>query len=186
MTHALIVRETYELSFFTRAELDTANGFKLQKRRDEWLLARFAAKRLALQLGISDDPRAVSVARPMLLVHGEPVSWFVSLSHSAPYGAAALAREPIGIDVQVVREMHDAATRLFLSNEESAAAKRCALPHALLHFWCAKEAAWKRRSDEFETLRQLPLQLLEERPDGLRFDQVETRLENDLVVAITI
>jgi phosphopantetheinyl transferase len=183
--HTLIVRDVYDTSFFNGAELDTAKAFKLPKRRDEWLLARFAAKRLALQLGIVDDPRACEVARPMLLVRGEPVSWFISVSHSAPYAAAALAREPVGIDVQVVREMKYAAAHLFLSDDETAAAKRCTLEHALLHFWCGKEAAWKRRSDEFDTLRQLPLRLVEERVDGLLFDQAETRLDDDLIVAVT-
>jgi len=184
--HSLIVREVYDLSYFTEDELATANAFKLQKRVDEWLLARFAAKQLALDLGIVDDPRACEVARPMLLVDGAPVSWFVSISHSAPYAAAAIDREPIGIDVQVVRELSENAAHLFLSDEETEAMRSCTLPRRLLHFWCAKEAAWKSRSTELTTLKQLPIELLEERANGLRFDVAETTAMEDLILGITL
>lgn len=204
MKRHLIVREAYDLAYFREDELAAANAFRLEKRRHEWLLARYAAKRLALELGIVDDPRAVSVARPMLLVDGAPVNWFVSISHSAPYAAAAIDRVPVGIDVQVVRRMSEAAAHLFLSGEETAAMQRCSIADRLLHFWCAKEAAWKPRSGEFTTLRQLPLQLREERPDGLVFekvpkadervpsleecgrDAVETRRLEDLILSLTL
>ena len=190
----LIVHDAYDLAYFTGDELQTANAFKLEKRRDEWLLARYAAKRLALHLGIAGDPRAVTVARPMLLVDGAPVNWFVSISHSAPYAAAAIDREPVGIDVQVVRKMPEEAAHLFLSDEETAAMQRCSIADRLLHFWCAKEAAWKPRSDQFTTLKQLPLQFLEERPDGLVFNVVEkgrlngvaTRRLDDSIVSLTL
>ena len=186
MKRSIVVRDDYDLAFFTADELATANEFKLEKRREEWLRARYAAKRLALDLGIADDPRACTVARPMLLVDGAPVSWFVSISHSAPYAAAAIDREPVGIDVQVVRELRPNAAHLFLTETEIADLERCTLAHRMLHFWCAKEAAWKQRSDEYATLRQLPLQLREERSDGLLFDSVETALADDVILAITL
>ena len=185
MTHSLIVRGEYERAFFTRAELDTAAAFKLQKRRDEWLLSRFAAKRLALELGIVSDPRTCTIERPVLYVEGEPTSWFVSLSHSASYAGAALSREPVGIDVQVVRAIAEWSSHLFMSDAEAEVMRACGLQHRALHFWCAKEAAWKRRSDEFSTMKQLPLRLVAERADGLLFDQAETRLEGELITALT-
>lgn len=186
MRRHLIVRDAYDRTYFTDDELATANAFRLEKRRDEWLLARFAAKKLALDLGIVDDPRAVSVARPMLLVDGQPVNWFVSISHSAPYAAAAIDRAPVGIDVQAVRRLSEDAAHLFLSDAETAAMQRCSIADRLLHFWCAKEAAWKPRSYEFTTLRQLPLQLRDERADGLLFDSVETRRLDGLILALTL
>lgn len=185
MIHSLIVRGEYELGFFTQSELDTAAAFKLQKRRDEWLLSRFAAKRLALELGIVSDPRTCIVERPVLYVGGEPTPWFVSLSHSGPYAGAALSREPVGIDVQVVREIAEWSSHLFMSDAEADVMRNCAIEHRALHFWCAKEAAWKRRSDEFSTMKQLPMRLVEERSDGLRFDQAETRASGDLITALT-
>lgn len=185
MKRSLIVRDRYDLSYFTADELATANAFHLQKRRDEWLLARFAAKRLALELGIVDDPRACSVGRPMLLLDQSNAGWFVSISHSAPYAAAAIARERIGVDVQVVRPLSEAAAHLFLSGAESAAMQRCAIADRILHFWCAKEAAWKRRSPEFATLKHLPLELCEERTNGLHFDEAETTAMGDVILGVS-
>ena len=171
---------------FTDAELATANAFKLPTRCDEWLLSRLAAKQLAMQLGLANDPRAITVERPFLVIDGAPTEWRVSLSHSAPYAGAAIAREPIGIDVQLVRELDERSAHLFLSPEETDQMHGCTLPHRILHFWCAKEAAWKMRSPEFVTLRQVPLQLIEERADGLLFDVVETFAIDDLIEAITL
>jgi phosphopantetheinyl transferase len=181
----LIVRDRYDLTYFTDDELATADTFRLQKRRDEWLLARFAAKKLALELGIASDPRACSVARPALLVDGEPSAWFVSISHSEPYAAAALDRAPVGIDIQVVRELPEQAAHLFLSDEETEVMQRCTIADRILHFWGAKEAAFKQRSGEFSTLRQLPLALREERANGLDFDLSTTRRLDDSILSLT-
>lgn len=168
---------------FTEQELAEASAFKLPKRREEWLLGRVAAKQLALRLGLADDPRRVTVDRPFLLIDGARSGWYVSLSHSTPYAAAAIAREPIGVDVQILRDVDARIAHLFLSPEEEKAMQRCT--HGLLHFWCAKEAAFKQRSDEFATMRRLPLQLVEERADGLLFDGVETIQSGDVIVALT-
>lgn len=167
-----------DLSMFSDAELEQANAFKLTKRRDEWLLARAAAKQLAMRLGITNDPRALSIERPTT------AGWYLSLSHSAPYGGAAIAREPVGFDVQVVREIAEWATHLFLSEDETEAMRACGIEHRVLHFWCAKEAAFKRNA-EYETMKQLPMRLLEEREGGLLFDQAETVRIGELIVAIT-
>jgi len=180
----LIVRDAYDLAYFTSEELAIANAFKLEKRRDEWLLARFAAKLLALDRGIVDNPRDFVVkcgwGQTPTTLNG-----FVSLSHSAPYAAAAIDREPVGIDIQVVRDVSESAAHLFLTDAETAAMQRCAIADRLLHFWCAKEAAWKPRSHSYTTLKQLPLQLCEELADELRFDIVETRRLDDVILAIT-
>lgn len=186
MIRTLIVQGEPDLSFFTAGELAAAQAFKLQKRREEWLLARYAAKQLAIQLGLVAEPQDCEVGRPGLILRGNAAEpWFVSISHSAPYAAAALAREPVGIDIQVVRELTESSSHLFMTDDEAEAMRRCSLPHRVLHFWCAKEAAWKQRSTEFATMRQVPLQLLDEREDGLLFDRVTTRVQDDLIVAIT-
>ena len=171
---------------FSRSELETASSFKLQKRRDEWLLSRYAAKRFAVELGVVEEARACVVERPVLFVDGQPTSWFVSLSHSAPYAGAALSHEPIGLDVQVVRDIAEWSSHLFLSDAEAEVMRGCSLAWRALHFWCAKEAAWKKQSDEYATMKQLPLRLTEERANGLRFDRVETILAGDVIVAVTV
>jgi 4'-phosphopantetheinyl transferase EntD len=171
--------------WFTEDELAAANAFKLPSRRDEWLLSRVAAKQLAMQRGLAHDPRAITIERPFLLIDGARSEWHVSLSHSGTYAAAAIAREPIGIDIEVVRNLDERATHLFLTGDETRELQGCRLAHRVLHFWSAKEAAWKQRSEEFVTLRQAPLRLLGELADGLLFDAVETSAVDDVIAAIT-
>ncbi|HYO75649.1 MAG TPA: 4'-phosphopantetheinyl transferase superfamily protein [Thermoanaerobaculia bacterium] len=182
---ALVLSGAAASDVFTPAELARAAELTLQKRRDEWLLSRAAAKTLAVQLGLAADERSVTIERPRLLVEGRDTGWHVSLSHSTPYAAAAIAREPVGIDVQVIRDLDLRAAHLFLTSEEERAMQRCTIAHRMLHFWCAKEAAFKQRSDEFTTMRQLHIELLEEREAGLLFDVVETVAIDDVIVALT-
>ena len=180
----IITRDIRE-EWFTPDELATANAFHLPKRREEWLRSRTAAKQLAMDRGIVGDPRACTVARPTLLIDGAESSWYVSLSHSRGWAAAAIEARPVGIDLEVVRPIDERAAHLFLREEEAAAMRGCTIADRLLHFWAAKEAAWKQRSGEFGTLKQLALRLIEARESGLLFDAVETFRRDDLVIAIT-
>jgi phosphopantetheinyl transferase len=182
---ALVIRDGVDVDAFSEEELAETNAFRLQKRREEWMHARFAAKALARSRKICANVRDCRVSRPVLVIDGAPSEWHVSISHSHPYAGAALDRNPIGIDVQVVRALSESAAHLFLSDAEIAAMQRCTLPHRLLHFWCAKEAAWKRRSGEFVTLRQLPLTLRDERADALVFDDAETIAIDDVIVSLS-
>lgn len=137
-----------------------APEFKLEKRRREWMLSRAAAALL-------------------------PDAPFLSYSHSEPYAAAAKDVVTVGIDVQVVRDIDERTAHLFLTDEETAAMSRCTIAHRLLHFWCAKEAEWKRHRGTTLTLKKTPIALLEERGDGLRFDVAETVAIHDVIVALT-
>lgn len=181
----MIVTRDLREEWFTPGELAVADGFKLPKRREEWLRSRTAAKELALRRGIVADPRACVVARPRLIIDGMESPWYVSLSHSRGWAAAAIDDKPVGVDLEVVRSVDERAAHLFLREEELEAMRACAIEHRLLHFWAAKEAAWKQRSPEFHTLRQLPLRLLAQTPDGLRFDLVNTERRDELVIAHT-
>lgn len=184
---ALILRATpFEpRDWFTETELAAANAFKLASRREEWLHVRYAAKQLVLQLRLANDPRAIAIERPSLVVDGVKTEWRVSLSHSEPFAAAAIDRRPIGIDVERLRELDERGAHLFLAPSEIEQMERTTIAHRVLHFWCAKEAAWKQRSDEFVTLRQVPLQLIGERDDGLLFDSVETTAIDGAIASIT-
>ena len=165
-------------------ELHEAECFRFPRRRQEWLDSRVAAKMLASVQGHLGDPRQVSIDRPHIhLGNGE--RRHVSLSHSSPFAGAAIDDSPVGIDVQTLRNVDERAVHLFLRDEEEAVMRACTLPYRLIHFWAAKEAAWKRRSHEFLTLKQLPLRLEEQTAHGLRFDQVETYATGELVVALT-
>lgn len=171
--------------WFTGTELQEVSSFRLPKRRDEWFLSRAAAKQLACELGLCSDPRHCTVVNRRLLVGADETGWNVSISHSWPYAAAALSPEPIGVDVQVVRPFDDDAAHLFLTGPETEAMRRCSLPNRLLHFWCAKEAAWKSRFPEFATLKQVPLVLTAECNTALQFSGVSTCSTEDLILALS-
>ena len=139
------------------------------RRREEWMLARVAAKELA-------GDRALFVERSRTL----------SLSHSHGYAAAAIDENGVGIDVEVPRDVSERATHLFLRDDEVAALEAITLPHRLIHFWAAKEAAWKRESDRYETLKQVPLRLIASTGSELRFDRVETFDAGEVIAALTV
>ena len=151
-------------------ELAVARAFPREKRRNEWMLARVAAKMLARRRGLDD----ITVERPL-----------VSVSHSGPWAAAAIDIAPVGIDIEVVRDVSERAARHFLTEEESEQMLSCTLPHRLLHFWCAKEAAWKQRGGAIRFLKDVPMGLMRESASGLRFSEVETYETDGVIVALT-
>lgn len=181
---AVVLADVDSDGWLTAEELAEAGTFTLEKRQHEWMASRAAAKRFAMDLGVASSSASIRVSRPRLLIDGS-AGPFVSLSHSAPYVGVAIASAPVGIDVQVVRTIKPRAAHLFLQPQEEDAAAALPVPNALLHFWCAKEAAWKRESPRYETLRQLPLRVLDVTARGVRFDAVETVLAGDVVVALT-
>ena len=173
---AIVVTEAeIPLEWFSIDELEQAESFPRRKRRAEWLLSRAAAKELAVHLGRVATHAECQVSE---------LSHF-SLSHSSPYAAAAIDVAPVGIDVQVVRALDPRIAHFYLSESETMVAQETAIADPLIHFWSAKEAAWKRLGGRVETLKRVPLQLVEQTPDGLVFDSVETRRIGEVVVALT-
>lgn len=146
--------------FFARDELSALRKFRTAKRREEWGLSRIAAKLLAIDRQLCSDPKRCSVpptdARPQLLVDAQPSPLFVSISHSGGRGAAAIDAAPIGIDLEKVRPIHRKALKLFLTEEEIAILETLEIENAALHFWCAKEAAWKLQTG-VQTLKKVHL-----------------------------
>jgi phosphopantetheinyl transferase (holo-ACP synthase) len=144
---------------------DVVPDFPREKRRLEWMLSRIAEKELRKR-GAQGD--------------------YVSYSHSGKYGAAAIDAQPVGIDVEVLRNLSESAARHFLNDDEIAAMERCTIANRMLHFWSAKEAVWKQRGGAVPTLKRIRIQLEAENADGLRFDGVETFAIGDLVAALTM
>lgn len=173
---AIVIRDVDDLeSWFREDELLIARSFKRERRQSEWMLARVAAKELARRRGLIADPRDFTADRPR-----------VSISHSGPYAAAAIDVRPVGIDIEVVREVDERAARHFLTNEDAAELERCTIANRILHFWCAKEAAWKQRGGAIALLRDVPLTFTGQSVDGLQFREVETFATGEVVVALTM
>lgn len=150
-----------------------------QSWRGRAALVKGEAAELALDKRERD--RMLSRAAAAML----PEARHVSFSHSEGYGAAAKGAVPVGIDVQVVRDVSERTAHLFLTDVETEMMSRCTLAHRLLHFWCAKEAEWKRHGGVTVTLKKTPIVLLETRDYGLLFDVVETVAIDDVIVALT-
>ena len=144
---------------------DSVPDFPRAKRRLEWMLSRIAEKELRKRGATGGH---------------------VSFSHSGKYGAAAVDVAPVGIDVEMLRDISESAARHFLNDDEIAAMQRCTIAHRMLHFWSAKEALWKQRGGSVPTLKKLRLHLESENADGLRFQDVETFAIGDLVAALTL
>jgi phosphopantetheinyl transferase len=178
---AIVIRETeIPESWFAREEIETARSFPLAKRRNEWLLSRLAAKRLAIDRGIAADPRECRIEQRRI------GSWHLSISHSSVFAGAAIDASPVGIDIEVVRPLDERAAHFFLNEDEAEVMRATSLDDRLIHFWAAKEAAWKQREGQIETLKKVPLQLEAATEDGLRFDVVETIRIGTLIVALTV
>jgi phosphopantetheinyl transferase len=167
--------------WFSGAEIAEAGAFARARRREEWLLSRYAAKRLAMDRGVAADPRNVAVVRPRL----SDGSW-LSLSHSRGVAAAAIDNAPIGVDVERMRNVDERASRHFMVDDEIVEMRRCTIPNRILHWFCAKEAAWKQQGGATRFLKEVPLRLVDESATALRFETVETCATTDYVMALTI
>ena len=183
---ALVIGDAvFSDGWFSPAEIEESEQFRLQKRRTEWKHGRLAVKQLAIDLGLCMSARDCVFNRPRLLVHGEDMQRFVSISHSGGYAAAAIDEEPVGIDVEKLRDLREGAAHLFLTDDETSDMRNVAIGDRMLHFWAAKEAVWKQGHGVTETLKRTPIKLEAETESGLRFSEVETFATADLVVALT-
>lgn len=183
---ALVIGDAvFSDGWFSDAELAASQEFRLQKRRTEWKHGRLAVKQLAIDLGLCVSARDCVFERPRLLVRGVDMERFVSLSHSGGYAAAAIDVAPVGIDVEELRDLREAAAHLFLTDEETAEMRNVGIRDRLLHFWAAKEAVWKQHQGLSETLKRTPVRFEAETTSGLRFLQVETFASGEFVVALT-
>ncbi len=167
-------------SWFSDEELAEADAFPRARRREEWLLSRYALKRLAVARGLAQDPRGLAVTRPQLAGG----AW-ISISHSHGLAAAAIDDLPVGVDIERIRPLDEHVARHFLIESEIGAMERCTVPHRVLHWWCAKEAAWKQRNGAVRFLKEVPLLLERESATGLSFHGVDTFATPEYVVALT-
>lgn len=93
--------------FLSRAELEKYGGFKVEKRRRDWLGGRYAAKTLLREiLGLGLSLRKIEISydgfgRPVW--DGDAGVHLVSITHSGPFCAAAAKAGPtvfLGLDLE--------------------------------------------------------------------------------------
>ncbi len=159
--------------YLTRAESEDLDRLKLPARRLERAASRIAGKLLIAETYDVENPDEVEFTknqdRPHAMLRGISAPFSVSFTHSHGIGAAAAGDNAVGVDVEMFREIRREMTRFFLSAEELASAMELEIEHPLLHYWSAKEAAFKM-SDRFPTLLRVPLEIVSVRSSGLTFE----------------
>jgi phosphopantetheinyl transferase len=79
--------------------------------------------------------------------HGKPylvnLPYHISLSHSFDYAAVMISKEPVGIDIELVKEKVERIAHKFMRKEEMAFINPKDKINQLYVCWCAKEAVYK-------------------------------------------
>lgn len=133
------------------------NNLRFAKRRADWRLGRWSAKRaLALSLNLAGDRqslarieiRAASSGAPEAFINNQPATSTISLSHSFGRAicAVAAAETALGCDLERIESHSNAFVTDYFTGEEQALMARSPSAHRpllLSLLWSAKESALK-------------------------------------------
>ncbi len=132
-------------------------GMRFAKRRADWRLGRWTAKRaLSVCLDVPANPevfrkmdiRPAQSGAPEVFFAEQPAAVTISLSHRAGIAACAVAMSGVemGCDLEMVEPRSDAFVADYFTLEEQALVARTSLtdrPRLLALLWSAKESALK-------------------------------------------
>jgi 4'-phosphopantetheinyl transferase len=146
-----------ENDWLSPAEAMQFGGLRFPKRRGDWRLGRWTAKRaVAAHLNLSADASALAVVKiraapdgaPEVFLAGQPAAITISLSHCA--GTAICAVMPslaaVGCDLERIEPRSNSFFEDYFTPEEQAMVLRmpeAARPWLLTLLWSAKESALK-------------------------------------------
>jgi 4'-phosphopantetheinyl transferase len=133
------------------------NGMRFAKRRADWRLGRWTAKRaLSIQLDVPAnsqvfkkiDIRAAPSGAPEVFFGDQPAAVTISLSHRAGLAACAVTKSGVemGCDLEMVEPRSDAFVADYFTLEEQAliaSASAADRPRLLALLWSGKESALK-------------------------------------------
>ena len=132
------------LSDAERARLD---GYGEAKRQREFLLGRVAARELlAERLGCAPPAVPLAVAESGAVdVNDETSDLRVSISHTGKEAVAAVAEQPVGVDLERIRKRPERLHRFLLAEEERPLLEQLPMPEAdaFTLCWALKEAVLK-------------------------------------------
>lgn len=143
--------------WLSAAESDRAGELRFTKRRDEYLLRRWAGKQaLASVVGLAPEPGSLARIEvlnhedgsPYGLVDGAPVRQAISLTDRAGWAVCAVAPESsgLGCDLELVEPRSQGFVVDFLTTAEQDHLARVSasdLDVVTNVLWCAKESALK-------------------------------------------
>jgi 4'-phosphopantetheinyl transferase len=133
------------------------SGLRFAKRRADWRLGRWTAKRaLSICLDVPSHPqvfkkidiRPAPSGAPEVFFANQPAAVTISLSHRDGVAACAVAMAGVelGCDLEIVEPRSDAFVVDYFTPEEQALVARASLadrPRLLALLWSAKESALK-------------------------------------------
>ena len=143
--------------WLAKSELRRLERLRISKRRDDWRLGRWTAKRaLATVLGLLQDHTSLmdieilagSSGAPEVYIDHKPASASISLSHRDGVAACAIAQStiPLGCDVELIETRSEAFVGdYFTEKEQDFIARRSGSERdrLLTLLWSAKESALK-------------------------------------------
>lgn len=144
----------FAYGFLSDQEWPVFLGFRVHKRRLEWLAGRIASKKAFLS-GVPGDLDPTSYRRLCVLNDSTRAPYFpdhpqrcLSLSHSHDYAIAVVANFKIGIDLEKVEPRHTALVKYFCCAEEQDLIHRMNHSHLqwntkVTELWTRKEAVAK-------------------------------------------
>lgn len=139
-----------KLDWLAKGERDRAAAMAIPWRREDFLLGRWAAKRLLSSvLGCDPGPaleiRAAPSGRPEVFLDGQPLRISLSISHREGLALAAVddAGKPLGVDLEAVEPRSDAFVRDYFTVSEIAAVAAGERNLVANLIWSAKESALK-------------------------------------------
>ncbi len=149
--------EALDPEWLSASELLHVHGLRFAKRRADWLLGRWTAKRAVAQcLNLLADPAslaglevlAANDGAPEVFRAGKPAPVTISLTHRAGLAVCAVAPAGIalGCDLEAIEPRSDAfAADYFTIDEQALVAQATPAdrPRLLTLLWSAKESALK-------------------------------------------
>lgn len=177
------------------------------RRQRQWLLGRVAAKDAILDFLQREDPSMRLHPAEIRLRYdgsGRPVpegpenrtkSLQISISHAEDRAVAVAHREPVGIDLELIRERNAGFLESFTNAEERSMLSRFdpnEKPALITRLWCAKEAAAKMRGTKMgsnpHAFQAARIQkdgkiILDHHQDNLKFS-VNTHQDDEFILAV--
>ncbi|MGB8768855.1 MAG: 4'-phosphopantetheinyl transferase superfamily protein [Candidatus Korobacteraceae bacterium] len=143
--------------WLSASEAASLNGMRFAKRRDDWRLGRWTAKRAVATYLILPSDRQILAGieiRPMpsgapeVFIANQPAAVTVSLTHRAGAAACAIASSGValGCDLEVIEPRSEAFIADYFTAEEQQLIQRMSAterPRLLALLWSGKESALK-------------------------------------------
>lgn len=140
-----------DVDWLSPEELRVLDGFRLERRRADWLLGRYVSKQaVATVLGIRPFDRVQVLAAedgaPEAFVDGQPAGVEISITHRAGHGVCVVGSGAVGCDLEAIEPRTQRFVNdFFTTRERQVVATATPEEHDLIVAltWSAKESALK-------------------------------------------